>query len=91
MTIATVSSKGWIVIPKEIRDRLGLKPGDKVQVIDYGAIYIVPALKDPAKEMRGMFKNGPSLTAGLLQDRRVEREREEQKVARRNKPGRKAS
>ena len=34
MTIATVSSKGWIVIPKEIRDRFGIKPGDKVQVID---------------------------------------------------------
>jgi len=91
MTIATVSSKGWIVIPKEIRDRFGIKPGDKVQVIDYGAIYIVPALKDPAKQMRGMFKNGPSLTEALLQDRREEREREEQKMSRQSKPRKKAS
>jgi len=91
MAIATVSSKGWIVIPKEIRDRFGIKPGDKVQVIDYGGIYIVPALKDPAKQMRGMFKNGPSLTEALLQDRREEHEREEQKMSRQSKPRKKAS
>jgi len=91
MASATVSSKGWIVIPKEIRDRFGIKPGDKVQVIDYGAIYIVPALKDPAKEMRGMLKNGPSLTEGLLQDRREEHEREERKMTRQTKPKRKVS
>ena len=31
MTTVTMSKKGWIVIPKEIRNRLGLKPGDKVK------------------------------------------------------------
>jgi AbrB family looped-hinge helix DNA binding protein len=25
---AKVSSKGWVVIPKEIRDEMGIKPGD---------------------------------------------------------------
>jgi AbrB family looped-hinge helix DNA binding protein len=25
-----VSSKGWVVIPKEIRDELGIEPGDKL-------------------------------------------------------------
>jgi len=27
---AKVSSKGWVVIPKEIRDELGIKPGDEL-------------------------------------------------------------
>jgi AbrB family looped-hinge helix DNA binding protein len=72
ITIATVSAKGWVVIPKEIREKYGIKPGDKVQVVDYGAIYIIPAVKDPVKEMRGMFKAGPSLTKALLAEREHE-------------------
>jgi AbrB family looped-hinge helix DNA binding protein len=77
MSIVTVSKKGWVVIPKETREKYGIKPGDKVQVVDYGAIYIIPAIKDPAIEMRGMFKEGPSLTEALLTERRVARENEQ--------------
>jgi AbrB family looped-hinge helix DNA binding protein len=68
--ITTVSGKGWIVIPKEIRDRYGLKPGDKVSFVDYRGISMFPAKK--LKDMRGAFKEGPSLTEGLLEDRRIE-------------------
>lgn len=82
-TTVTVSKKGWIVIPKEIRERHGIKPGDKVDFVDYGgAIYVFPALKDPIRELRGMFKGGPSLTKALLEDRRLEKEREERKIQR---------
>lgn len=87
----TVSAKGWIVIPKEIRKRYGIKPGDRVHVVDYGGIYIIPALEDPVKEMRGMFKGEPSLTKGLLEDRQAERELEERKMARWGKRRQKAS
>ena len=90
-TVVTVSKKGWIVIPKEIREKHGIKPGDRVHVIEYAGINIIPAISDPAKEMRGMFKQGPSLTRGLLDDRRAEREREERKLSRQPKPRRKAS
>lgn len=30
MLTATVSSKGQVVLPKEIRSRLGIRPGDKI-------------------------------------------------------------
>jgi AbrB family looped-hinge helix DNA binding protein len=80
MAIAKVSKKGWVVIPHEIRERYGIRPGDKVHIIDYGGrIAIVPALKDPIRELHGMFKGGPSLTKALLEDRRWEREQEERK------------
>ena len=91
MAIATVSAKGWIVIPKEIRDKYGIKPGDKLQVVDYGGINIIPAIKDPAKEMRGMFKKGPSLTEALLKSREIERESESRRTGSPGKPRRKVS
>ncbi len=81
-TTVTVSAKGWIVIPKEIRKRYHLKKGDKVHVIDFGGrIAIVPASKDPIAEARGMFKTGPSMTKGLLEDRRWELEQEERDLS----------
>jgi len=78
MTTVTVSRKGWVVIPKEVRERHGIRPGDKVHVIEYGrTIAIVPVAKDPIAAGYGMFKGGPSMTKGLLEDRREELEREE--------------
>lgn len=36
MATATMTSKGQLTVPKEIRDRLGLKPGDKVELVPSG-------------------------------------------------------
>lgn len=33
MVTATMTSKGQLTVPKEIRDRLGLAPGDKVEFV----------------------------------------------------------
>ncbi len=80
MPTVTVSAKGWIVIPKEIRERHGLRKGDKVHVIDFGGqISIIPATKgDPIEHAYGMFKGpGPSMTQALVEDHRLEVEREE--------------
>lgn len=85
-TTVTVSEKGWVVIPKKIRERFNLKKGDKVHIIDdYGTIMIIPASKgDPIEEARGMLRGGTG-TKGLLEDRRWEYEQEESKM-RRPKP-----
>ncbi len=78
MATVTVSKKGWVVIPREIRQRYGIRPGDRVHIIDYGGrIAIVPAAQDPIAAGRGMLKGGPSLTKGLLEERRWELEPEE--------------
>jgi len=83
MATVTVSKKGWVVIPREIRQRYGIRPGDKVQVVDYAErIAIIPAMKDPIQEARGMLKGRPSLTKALLEERRRELKREEQKIER---------
>ncbi|MBU1671940.1 MAG: AbrB/MazE/SpoVT family DNA-binding domain-containing protein [Actinobacteria bacterium] len=77
MRAATLSEKGWVVIPKELRTRYGLKKGDKVVFVDYaGVIAVVPASRDPVKESLGMLKGDPSLVEALLKSRREEAERE---------------
>jgi len=55
MGTVTISPKFQVVIPKEIRERLGLSPGQKVQAIAYGdRIELIPVR--PIKEMRGFLK-----------------------------------
>ncbi len=87
MKTMTVSQKGWIVIPKEIRERYGIHPGTKVAIVDYGGgISLVPLPDDPIEAARGFLRDFPqeedttSLTEELLKERRQEYEREEAKI-----------
>ncbi len=55
MTAVTVSPKFQVVIPKEVREAMGIQVGQKIQVITYqNRIELIP-LK-PMKEMRGFLK-----------------------------------
>ena len=55
MTAVTVSPKFQVVIPKEIRESMGIVSGQKVQIIAYqNRIELIP-LK-PMKELRGLLK-----------------------------------
>jgi AbrB family looped-hinge helix DNA binding protein len=55
MAAVTVSPKFQVVIPKEIRKRLGLLPGQKIQIVVYGnRIELIPVM--PIKRMRGFLK-----------------------------------
>jgi len=54
MTVATVSSKYHLVIPKNIRAQIALKPGQKVEVMAVGGtIFIVPVRS--IASLRGAF------------------------------------
>ena len=54
MQTVTISPKFQVVIPKKIRERLGLSPGQKIQAIAYdGRIELIPLR--PTKEMRGFL------------------------------------
>lgn len=78
MYTTKVSAKGWVVIPKDLREKHGLKEGRRVQVVDYGHVLaIVPLPEDPVEALHGMLREGPSLTDDLLAERAQERAREE--------------
>ena len=78
------NAKGQIVIPVEIRKKLGIKPGQKVSLtlVENKAV-IEPLPEDPIKASRGILKGKPSMTKALLNDRKKEIEREEKIVSRR--------
>jgi len=64
MAAVTISPKYQVVIPKEIREKLQLSPGQKVEAIAYqGRIELIPVR--PVKELRGFLR-------GI--DTRIERE-----------------
>jgi AbrB family looped-hinge helix DNA binding protein len=55
MTTVTVSPKYQIVIPREVREKLRLVPGQKVQVISYSnRIEVIPEKK--ISDMRGFLR-----------------------------------
>jgi len=55
MTAVTVSPKFQVVIPKEIRDAMGIVSGQKIQIITYkNRIELIPI--KPMKKMRGFLK-----------------------------------
>ncbi len=55
MGTVTISPKFQVVIPRAIREKLSLSPGQKVQAIAYDdRIELIPLR--PMKEMRGFLK-----------------------------------
>ena len=55
MTTLTISPKFQIVIPKAIREILGLRPGQKIQAIPYeDRIELIPVRR--MKDMRGFLR-----------------------------------
>jgi AbrB family looped-hinge helix DNA binding protein len=70
-----VSSKGWIVIPADLRKKYGLAAGTEVEVVDYGGVLaLVPRQARPVEEAAGMLKARRSLARELLAERRKERQ-----------------
>ena len=67
METTTISPKFQVVIPRKVRESLGLRPGEKMQVIYYeGRIEFIPVRK--MRELRG-FAKGMDTTIERAKDR----------------------
>jgi AbrB family looped-hinge helix DNA binding protein len=55
METATLSTKYQLVLPRATRERLGLRPGAKLTVVEKGGV-IVLIPERPAREYRGIAR-----------------------------------
>ena len=57
MATSTLTSKGQVTIPKEIRDRLGLKEGDRlaIELDDQGQVVLRPEPRKSLGRIRGIL------------------------------------
>jgi len=81
MPTVIISSKGQLVVPKEVRDALHIKPKQKVflkVVKDHAEL--IPLPECPVEGFCGVLREGSSLTKALLKERREEVKLEEKKV-----------
>ena len=65
---STISSKGQITVPQEIRKRLGLEPGDRVEfVVEEGrtVLRLARQQEDPFGKYRGILGPFPGGEAGI--------------------------
>jgi len=65
LSITKLSSKGQITIPKDIRDKLRLEPGDKVLMEATEHAAVIRPLKKPSESMKGIGKETKSKLGGI--------------------------
>lgn len=69
--ITSVSTKGQFVIPSEIRESLGIRPGTRIAVTQEGSrIVLEPVSDELVDKTRGLFSGKPSLSEALRRERR---------------------
>lgn len=59
MTKSTLTSKGQVTIPKEVRDRLGLQVGDQLlfRFNESGTLTLEPATPHPLGNLPGLLRH----------------------------------
>jgi AbrB family looped-hinge helix DNA binding protein len=81
--MATISSKGQLVIPAELRKKYRLKAGSRVAVHDRdGHITVTPDPYDALLALRGILSNvGEDVETWMMEEKRRELDREDVKFA----------
>ena len=71
---STVSSKGQIVIPADLREDFGIRPGTRVAIRREGdALVLQPVTAEFVEKVAGSYKGKTSMVAAREREHQIER------------------
>ena len=56
MTTATLTSKGQVTIPADVRQRLGLESGDRIEFVQMDGGYAIKPAIDDVRSLKGLLR-----------------------------------
>ena len=72
----TVSVRGQTVIPRPIREKLGITPATRLEwKVENGVIIVLPLPSDPVQSAVGILEGRGPTTSELLAERKADREK----------------
>jgi antitoxin PrlF len=59
MATATITTKGQVTIPAEVRQRLGVASGDRIEFIEIEGGYAIKPAIDDVRSLKGLLRKPP--------------------------------
>lgn len=56
MSTATLTSKGQVTIPSDVRRRLGLESGDRIEFVEIESGYAIRPAIDDVRSLKGLLR-----------------------------------
>jgi AbrB family looped-hinge helix DNA binding protein len=68
MNKSKITTKGQVTVPREVRNRLGLKTGDELEFVEENGVYRVKKILPPnqLKKYRGYLKSLSGADADII-------------------------
>lgn len=68
MAVATMTSKGQMTLPKNVRDDLRLRPGDQIEFVKLDGTYVLRPRNVPIETLAGILGKSPAGPMTLEQE-----------------------
>ena len=68
MLSSSVTTKGQVTIPIELREKLGIKPGDRVGFVDEGARIVLQRQETAIEAIFGVVKTSKGVTLEQMEE-----------------------
>ncbi len=56
MSAATITSKGQVTIPVDVRQRLGLESGDRIEFVEIEGGFVIKPATDDVRTLKGLLR-----------------------------------